>query len=266
MLQQELSRMREAEVQGRLALVVDPELDQPLTELGFVSGIAIDGGVVTVGFRLPTYWCSPNFAFLMASDIRDRVSELPWVSQVRVDLTDHFASVEITEGVNTRRPFTETFPGLATEELEELRAKFRVKAFIARQERLLRHLLNLGLADEQIARVTLSELHTLVEQKQDEAGCNLLDRYVAIRIERGFAVAPEQLAFTAVDGQPVDPVGFRSYLRTARSVRLNMEFNSSLCRGLLQTRYSLASEGETCGSPRPEAQPPDSPREGRVSA
>ncbi|MCS5599972.1 MAG: iron-sulfur cluster assembly protein, partial [Rhodospirillales bacterium] len=64
------------EVDQQLAKVYDPELDQPLTELGFIGGVDIAGDKVTVRFRLPTYWCAANFAYMMASDIRERVSEL----------------------------------------------------------------------------------------------------------------------------------------------------------------------------------------------
>ena len=74
--------MRRDEIYVQLAQVYDPELDQPLTELGFIGGVSIEGSVVTVRFRLPTFWCAANFAFMMAADIRERVSELPWVERL----------------------------------------------------------------------------------------------------------------------------------------------------------------------------------------
>ena len=37
---------------------------------------------VSIGFRLPTYWCAANFAFLMADDMRREVAALPWVTGV----------------------------------------------------------------------------------------------------------------------------------------------------------------------------------------
>jgi hypothetical protein len=42
---------------------------------------------VEVVFRLPTYWCSPNFAFIIAEDIQKYVSELEWVRSVKVNYT-----------------------------------------------------------------------------------------------------------------------------------------------------------------------------------
>ncbi len=127
-------------VYRQLDQVYDPELDQPLTELGFIGGVDITGGMVTVQFRLPTYWCAANFAFMMATDIRDRVSELPWVHRVEVRLQDHFLEQEINEGVNRGRTFQATFPDWATGDVDELRETFRAKAFEVRQERLLRWL------------------------------------------------------------------------------------------------------------------------------
>ena len=93
------------EVFRQLAEVYDPELDQPLTELGFIGGVRIAGDKVTVRFRLPTYWCAANFAYMMASDIRERVSELPWVQRVDVLLQDHFHDEEINEGIKNGKTF-----------------------------------------------------------------------------------------------------------------------------------------------------------------
>jgi len=132
------------EVHQQLAEVYDPELDQPLTELGFIGGVDIAGDKVTVRFRLPTYWCAANFAYMMSSDIRERVSELPWVKQVDVLLQDHFHDEEINEGIKHGKTFLTAFPD-ATDSLDDLRETFRVKAFQARQERVLRWLIRKGI-------------------------------------------------------------------------------------------------------------------------
>jgi len=240
MSQHEAGPTRLAQVQARLALVYDPELDQPITELGFIGGLSLEGSAVTVAFRLPTFFCAANFAFLMAADIRDRVLELPWVSEVKVTLVDHFVSEEVTEGVNCNNSFTETFANLAEGELDDLRALFRRKAFVARQERLLRRLFALGLSDEGIVELTLGELAARLIAEGDPEADSHLERYLAIRLERGLSGDPQHPAFTEPDDSRIEPGQFREYLRAARSVRLNMEFNTSLCRGLLQTRYSLS--------------------------
>ena len=74
-----------AQVQACLATVVDPELDESVTELGFITEVELPSeGEVRVGFRLPTFWCAANFAFLMADDMRRALLELPWVTKVDV--------------------------------------------------------------------------------------------------------------------------------------------------------------------------------------
>jgi metal-sulfur cluster biosynthetic enzyme len=51
--------------------VIDPELDEPITSLRFVSSVDITSdGDVEVLLRLPTPQCAPNCAFLMAADAR----------------------------------------------------------------------------------------------------------------------------------------------------------------------------------------------------
>src|ERR1700691_3251825 len=58
-----------------LETVRDPELDEPVTSLGFVSSCTVSAdGDAQVRLRLPTYFCAPNFAFLMVADAYDAVS------------------------------------------------------------------------------------------------------------------------------------------------------------------------------------------------
>jgi len=58
--------------------VRDPELDEPITSLGFVASCTVTAdGDAAVRLRLPTYFCAPNFAFLMVADAYDAVSGLP---------------------------------------------------------------------------------------------------------------------------------------------------------------------------------------------
>ncbi|MET8523642.1 iron-sulfur cluster assembly protein [Nocardioides sp. NPDC004968] len=84
---------RAAEAYAALHAVVDPELDEPITDLGFVRSLTVsptapDGETVSVEvhLRLPTSFCSPNFAYLMASDAKDALTALPWTDQVVVEL------------------------------------------------------------------------------------------------------------------------------------------------------------------------------------
>src|SRR5207249_2576426 len=59
-----------AAVWAALGTVRDPELDEPLTDLGFVARCEVsDAGHAVVRLRLPTYFCAPNFAFLMVAKL-----------------------------------------------------------------------------------------------------------------------------------------------------------------------------------------------------
>src|SRR5437764_12701376 len=79
-----------------LATVRDPELDEPITSLGFVSSCTVSAaGDTTVRLRLPTYFCAPNFAFLMVADAYDALAATEGVRAVDVALEDHFASAAI---------------------------------------------------------------------------------------------------------------------------------------------------------------------------
>jgi metal-sulfur cluster biosynthetic enzyme len=230
--------VRVEEVFRKLAEVYDPELDQPVTELGFIASVAVNEGSVRVLFRLPTYWCAPNFAYLMAVDIRDRIRELPWVGDVTVELQDHFAADEINRGVAASLSFRDAFPGLAVADLEELRRIFRRKAFQTRQERLLRYLLGGGVPADAIPSMRLGELPDRVDGDGD--GPALLGRYLAVRQELGLDQDPASPAFTDPDGRPLGAAELQEALAAGRRTRVSMEFNAAFCRGLLQTRYPEA--------------------------
>jgi len=227
------------EINQQLAKVYDPELDQPLTELGFIGGVDIAGDKVTVRFRLPTYWCAANFAYMMASDIRERVSELPWVKRVDVLLQDHFHDDEINEGIKHGKTFLTAFPD-ATESLDDLRETFRVKAFQARQERVLRWLIRKGLQEEAILQMRVGDLEELLKKRQV---AKLVERYLDIRQERKLPGDISAEAFTNPDGTPIDPGGLQLLLNKASSTRLSMEFNTAFCSGLLKTRYGEDKQG-----------------------
>lgn len=214
-------------VREALATVVDPELDQPITDLGFVRSVDIDGGRVEVHLRLPTSFCAPNFAWLMVADARDAVSRVPGVEQVAVKLDDHHDSDLINRGLD----YKGTFGPEAEESLDELRMTFKRKAHTAAMERAVTGLLRSG-AD--IAGLTLGDL------PDPEP---LIRRRAAI----GLPTDTTDLVLVQDDGTaPADPERF---LRRARSTRISVEGNAHFCRGLLATRYPGAEQDQ---APPPE--------------
>ena len=210
-----------------LSGVRDPELDEPLTDLGFVSDLRVEGDVVSVRLRLPTYFCAPNFAYLMVADARDAVLSVPGVEKARVVLEDHYASQELNAG----GAFDDAFPG-ETEgpDLGELRAIFRRKSFVSRQEQLCRALLAEGRTPRELARMRLG----------DVAPSEAFETYLDRRAELGVDVSPGAPLVVDPDGNRVPEEAVVQHLRFAKTVRVSIEGNAGLCRGLLETRYGGA--------------------------
>ncbi len=223
------------EVLGALSGVRDPELDEPITDLDFVSGLEIEDDAVSVRLRLPTYFCAPNFAFLMVADARAAILSIPGVRRASVVLDDHYASDEINGGVNEKRGFDGAFPG-ETEgpDLEELRTIFRRKSFVARQEALCRMLLSDGYSAAELAGMRLGEAPS------SEA----TEKYLERRTELGLDTSPGAPLVVDPDGRKVPEAAVVEHLRFARTVRVSIEGNAGLCRGLLATRYGLKGKEE----------------------
>ena len=224
-----------AEVLGALSGVRDPELDEPITELAFVSELEIEGDAVFVRLRLPTYFCAPNFAYLMVADAKAAALSVPGVRRARVVLDDHYASGEITGGVNEEKGFDGAFPDeTESPDLEELRSTFRRKSFVARQEKLCRALLAEGHSPEMLAGMRLGE----------GPSSGTFEKYLERRAELGLEVSPEAPLLVDPDGNRVPKEAVIQHLRFARTVRVSIEGNAELCRGLLATRYSVPDREE----------------------
>jgi metal-sulfur cluster biosynthetic enzyme len=228
--------VRQAQVWACLQGVTDPELDESVVDLNFVTRADVDPmNRVHIEFRLPTYWCAANFSFLMADDMRSAVSALDWVEGVSVVLGEHMYADKINAGLARGLSFQETFGAEADGSLDELRQAFLIKAFQRRQVALLNHLTGLGHQPDTIVSVTLAELARL---PVDDEGEKLVRRY----LERRSVVGPTRAAspaFVDAAGVPLTAGGFAAYVSGLRRVGVNAEFNSALCRGLLSVRFDL---------------------------
>lgn len=229
------------QLRAKLGAVLDPELDEPITELGFVDNVEIGAeGRVRIRLRLPTYWCAANFAFMIAEDARERVSELKWVGNIVVELTDHYCGAEISRGVSQGRSFATSFAEEPAGDLNELRAIFRTKAFLRRQERLIQHLLACGYTPAAIAAITVGELQAMAAPDTDGARMRAL--YLEARRARRDRGPDDAPAFVRSDGRALSGEEFAGYLFELRRVRINMDFNAELCRGLLGARKQRVPE------------------------
>jgi metal-sulfur cluster biosynthetic enzyme len=224
-----------ARVLDALSGVRDPELDEPITALGFVSDLEIEGGAVNLRLRLPTYFCAPNFAYLMVADAREAILSVPGVRWANVILDDHYASDEINGGVNEGQGFDGAFPG-ETEgpNLRELRSIFQRKSFVSRQEKLCRALLAGGRTPAELVQMQVGDL-----PPTDEA-----EKYLKRRAELGLDVSLGAPLIVDPDGRKVPEEAVVEHLRFARTVRVSIEGNAGLCRGLLATRYGLGEKEE----------------------
>jgi len=218
----------ESDIVAALDTVTDPELDQPITDLGFVRTVVVDDEGVTVHLRLPTAFCSPNFAYLMASDARDALLAVDGIGEVRVLLDDHHDSDKINAGLAACAGYVGTFGSEAEESLDELRRVFLRKAHTAAMERCVAASMKRnGLSPNQIHQLTLRDLPDGTEKSA------LLRRRFAI----GLNVCPNGKVVVDDDGHPLSAEAIPLRLRFARSVRISMEGNAHFCRGLLATRY-----------------------------
>ena len=132
----------------------DPELDEPITQLRFVTSceVSADGDVAVV-LRLPTPQCAPNFAFLMAADSRRAAASVPGVRNVAIELEDHYTGDEINAALSRGEGFMGAFPGeTEDDDLEALRELFTRKALIARQARVCEGMLAGGWSREGVVR------------------------------------------------------------------------------------------------------------------
>jgi metal-sulfur cluster biosynthetic enzyme len=197
-----------------LGTVYDPELDEPITTLGFVASCDVQEDAVEVRLRLPTPQCAPNFAFLMAADAVAAVRAVAGERSVSVVLEDHYTGEEINGAVNRDEGFDGAFPGETAGDLDALRQLFQRKALLARQSRLLG-----------VPASTLGEL-----TGPDAERCR------ALRAALGIDASDGAPAFVTGDGTPVTASDVR-FRRMATLTAVSLEANGGMCRDLLASRY-----------------------------
>jgi metal-sulfur cluster biosynthetic enzyme len=225
----------EDRVLAALGTVYDPELDEPITALGFVGACTVSaGGEVAVRLRLPTPQCAPNFAYLMAADAKAAVLSVASVARVSIVLEDHYTGAEINAALERGGGFADAFPGETTGALGALRELFRRKALVARQFRVCQALLDAGTTWEAVAALRVADL----PPDGDALRCREL------RGQLGLPHGPDDAALVAGDGSALTAADLPMWLRRARLVSLSLESNGGLCRSLLQVRYGRPDKEE----------------------
>lgn len=220
----------QAQALAALATVYDPELDEPITQLGFVgSCVVTEDGDADVRLRLPTSQCAPNFAFLMVADARHAVRAVPGVREVGVVLEGHYTGDEINGAVGRDGSFDDAFPGESEASLDALRELFQRKALVARQGRVCEQLLARGDSHEEAVTRRVTELPEGIDAR----------RCVELRAALGLSHGANDPALVAGDGSAIPPAELHRWLRRAQLVGLSLESNGGICRSLLESRYGV---------------------------
>jgi metal-sulfur cluster biosynthetic enzyme len=224
-----------------LATVRDPELDEPITTLGFVASCTVTaGGQAQVRLRLPTYFCAPNFAFLMVADAYDALVGVPGVRSAEVILEDHFASDAINAGVAAQAGFVQSFDGEAVAELGDLRAQFLRKAVMAGTDLVCRPLTAAGVTPAELMALTLGAVPPSAE----------LTRLRQRRADLGLPAGDDApLLIDPATGSAVSADAVPLHLRRARVTRAGIEANTSICSGMLGHRYPGVAPNVVDGPP-----------------
>ena len=218
-----------------LGTVYDPELDEPITTLGFVGSCVVTAeGDVSVRLRLPTPQCAPNFAYLMAADARSAVRRLPEVRGVPVVLEDHYTGAEINAAIGRGEEFASAFPGETAGDLDALRELFQRKALLARQARVCQRLLDDGATPETVVARRVADLPDTPDAV----------RVAALRAALGLPHDGDAPALIAGDGAGLTAADLPMWLRRAKLVSLSLEANGGMCRDLLRVRYGNTDEEE----------------------
>jgi metal-sulfur cluster biosynthetic enzyme len=220
-------------VWAALGTVLDPEIDEPITDLDFVASCTVSGDgsgdvVASVHLRLPTFFCAPNFSFLMVADAYDAVSAVDGVTRAEIVLDDHHAASEINGGVAAHAGFVSTFAGEAVAELDEVRRYFLEKAVVAGQDRVARPLVDAGAGPEALAELTLGGAPASPD----------LDRLRVRRAALGLPAGDDAPLLIHPDGSRVAAAQVPLHLRRARLTRAGLEANGDICRNILATRYA----------------------------
>lgn len=237
-----------AEIYQQLKQVTDPELDRPLTDLGFIDDVLIEGADVTVALRLPTGMCSPVFAWMMARDAHDNVRTLSNVDQVTVTLSDHLFAEQITTGINEGRTFNDVFEDAETGP-EYVRRKLDWKACLARGYKVIDVLRQKGLSSQEIVQIERDDVRIedgieviSLGNREIEIHQDVLSNYLQKATQFEVATEPSDCLLVNPNGDPIELNSFDRVRRRLRAAYVNKENQGHRCEQLLESRYEMTQE------------------------
>ena len=257
-------------VRDRLDRVEDPELARSIVELDYIDTIQVDGSHVEVRFTLPTAWCSPAFAWMMATDARDEVEALDWANKARIELCDHMHGKEITTGVNACDSFGETFPD-ADGDVAAVRAAIADKARVSRQREAVQVLLDAGVNPEQIVSLERSD----IDINNDEAHVELdglsivvdaapITDYLDRVTTSGHVTTDDDTLFLTPEGHPIPADQLDVVQKRSRLATVNMGGQGAVCDALHRARHGPDGPDGSGTSPFTESEFDQSAYDGNV--
>jgi metal-sulfur cluster biosynthetic enzyme len=228
--------------------VTDPELDRSIVDLEYLAECRVEGSHARLSLRLPTAWCSPAFAWMMAVDAREEALSVPGIDSARVELVDHMHASEITRGVNEGLAFEVVFDD-AEGGIDELRAELLEKARLARQYDAVAALREVGLDDAALANLTREG----IEFEGGRALVTLDDALVVCvdrepielyldRAERVGLLERGEPVFRDHGGEPIRVEEFETVQRRARLARTNITGQAGICAGLHESRRAAVEQ------------------------
>ena len=234
---------RIAAIRDRLDRVEDPELARSIVALDYIDAIEVDGDRVEVRFTLPTAWCSPAFAWMMATDARDEIEGLDWVSESRIELCDHMHGAEITAGVNARDTFGETFPD-ADGDVAAVRASIADKARVSTQREAIAALLDAGVDPEQVVALDRSdvevagaEAHVALDGLSVVVDAEPIADYLGRVETSGHVAAPDDTLFLTPEGDRIPADRLDVVQKRSRLASVNMGGQGAVCDALHRARH-----------------------------
>ena len=83
-----------------LSKIVDPEIGVSIMELELIDNVEIKDKKVNVDLHLTSPFCPAVFGFKIAQDVRDNIVKLEQISDVKINVSNHFMADAINKQVN----------------------------------------------------------------------------------------------------------------------------------------------------------------------
>lgn len=96
-MEEEALSPKEKEVYQRLRTVMDPEIGFPITEMGLVDEVKVEGKRATIIYHLSAPFCPPPFALHIGREIRRKAMEVSEIEEVEVTVQNHVQADRINQ-------------------------------------------------------------------------------------------------------------------------------------------------------------------------